>query len=229
MEYCNAAHTELYIVRNGMEIIELTTTSSVVGRESNSEYVSESFKIQNGDRIVLYTDGIPEARSSGLEFYGIDRFKKILLEHREDTAENTADILFSDLNEFQGNAPVKDDITLLMADVLNVGSESVLDDKPAGQNIQDNEPAYFKEKYTEAVTLYNSGNYLNVIPILKNLENVCTAKSDKSTICNVLAFSYYKTDQYQEAINKWQELLQIEPENASAKKYIAAVEQKLAK
>jgi sigma-B regulation protein RsbU (phosphoserine phosphatase) len=65
-----------------------------------------------GDIVLLYTDGVTEARS-GSGFYGVGRVSARLLEHAADPAERIAEALATDVVDFQGGR-LRDDVALLV-------------------------------------------------------------------------------------------------------------------
>ena len=69
-----------------------------------------------GDRLVLYTDGIPEAPNLAMEQYGIERFKEFVEAHHDLPGSQFADKLLDELVRWSGLLPGQtqgDDITLL--------------------------------------------------------------------------------------------------------------------
>jgi len=63
---------------------------------------------------VLYTDGIPEARNSEKEFYGIERLCEVVSQNWHRSAEQIKQATIDDLRKFRGEEKVLDDITLLV-------------------------------------------------------------------------------------------------------------------
>jgi predicted ATPase/serine phosphatase RsbU (regulator of sigma subunit) len=119
LEYCNAGHVEIMLQRDEKTIIELPPNSPVIGYKTDYEFNSTSVKIMPGDRLVLFTDGIPEARDDESKFYGMDRFIKTLQKNRRQTPEIMVDNIFKDIGDFTMKSPARDDITLLVADILD--------------------------------------------------------------------------------------------------------------
>ncbi len=120
LQYCNAGHVEIIIVRKG-RIIELKPNSPVMGYDINYKFNTSFLTLHEGDRIILYTDGIPEARNDESKLYGKDRFIASILIHSSDDLEKMVNQIFSDIGDFTGRSPRRDDITLLMAQILPAG------------------------------------------------------------------------------------------------------------
>lgn len=70
--------------------------------------------LESGDGVVLYTDGITEARNNKKEFYGLERLCAILCKHWHLSAEEIKQATISDWREFIGEHKIADDITLLI-------------------------------------------------------------------------------------------------------------------
>jgi serine phosphatase RsbU (regulator of sigma subunit) len=72
------------------------------------------FDLHAGDLVLLYTDGATEAENPAHEQYGVDRLKKSLADGRELPAKALVEHLFTDIKKWIGEAPVYDDITLVL-------------------------------------------------------------------------------------------------------------------
>lgn len=110
----NAGHENPAIYRNG-EIYELYKTkhSFVLAAMDNVKFKSETIKLQKGDRLFLYTDGVPEATDSDNTLYGTDRMLNVLNRAKDSTCEELLAAVEEDINSFVGNAPQFDDFTMV--------------------------------------------------------------------------------------------------------------------
>jgi CHASE2 domain-containing sensor protein len=82
-----------------------------------------SFSVEDGDLLILYTDGIEEAMNRSRQLFGKDRMKEVI---RKNTAKSPADIIkaFQEaVRIFAGRAPQHDDMTLL---IVRIGSKPEL-------------------------------------------------------------------------------------------------------
>jgi len=70
--------------------------------------------MDDGDILVCFTDGVTEARNSGLELYGKDRIRAAVQRHFYGTAREISDALIADIHSFMGEEPQYDDITVLI-------------------------------------------------------------------------------------------------------------------
>ncbi|MBK8013476.1 MAG: SpoIIE family protein phosphatase [Deltaproteobacteria bacterium] len=82
LQIANAGHMPPLVKRRAStETISLDRQSGLpLGVLPDPEYVSESFELQPGDTVVLYTDGLVEAMSPEQEMYGMERLERAVLE-----------------------------------------------------------------------------------------------------------------------------------------------------
>ena len=76
-------------------------------------YKEGSLILQPGDRIFLYTDGVPEATNRENELYGNERLYRILNQNKDRTPKELLPEIKADVDLFVGEAPQFDDITML--------------------------------------------------------------------------------------------------------------------
>ncbi len=76
----NAGHSYPYLVRKSDETVNLIKVLGMpLGSAGKAAFKEVSGQIQAGDTLVLYSDGIIEARSADSELFGYERFEKMLL------------------------------------------------------------------------------------------------------------------------------------------------------
>jgi serine phosphatase RsbU (regulator of sigma subunit) len=76
-------------------------------------YTEYPMTLQPGDKLFLYTDGVPEAINKNEEQYGTDRMLAALDAVRNESMEDTIFAVRDDMNSFVGTADQFDDITML--------------------------------------------------------------------------------------------------------------------
>jgi sigma-B regulation protein RsbU (phosphoserine phosphatase) len=115
--YLNAGHPPPLLMRDGKVVKELTEGHRVLLGGGEGEGTIAEEWLQSGDRVVLYTDGITEARTEDGEFFGVER----LIDHLEraattrQPAAETLRRISHDVRAHQGGA-LADDATLLIAE-----------------------------------------------------------------------------------------------------------------
>ena len=74
MEYVNAGHNPFVIKKKSGDVKLITMKSYMfLGAIDAVKYQSDSLKLEKGDLVYIYTDGVTEAKSKKGEFYGDDR------------------------------------------------------------------------------------------------------------------------------------------------------------
>ncbi len=113
--YCSAGHHPALLLRDRDGSIEkLERTGMPLGVMEETTWKRENVKIEPGDVLVLYTDGITDAQNSAEEFYGLDKLQEALGEQRGKTAEEIRDTLREGVRVWVGNAAQFDDITMMV-------------------------------------------------------------------------------------------------------------------
>jgi sigma-B regulation protein RsbU (phosphoserine phosphatase) len=70
-------------------------------------------KLESGGLLFLYTDGATDVRNKTGDFFGFERLQACVSEQIGNTAQDVCGMVLKTLEEFQGDAPQADDITLL--------------------------------------------------------------------------------------------------------------------
>ncbi|MBN1411688.1 MAG: SpoIIE family protein phosphatase [Spirochaetales bacterium] len=113
--YSNAAHHPLLVYRKKTKSIEYIDTEGLpIGIERTTRYGQKRLKLNSGDIIALYTDGIIEAMNTNGEQYTLERFSDVLIKNSDLAPNQIIDIIKENINAFVGNAKQHDDQTLLM-------------------------------------------------------------------------------------------------------------------
>ncbi|MEP6490491.1 AAA family ATPase [Microcoleus vaginatus] len=111
-------HEETIVVRKGGQIQRIDTINLgfPIGLDEDiSGWISHVLvDLEPGDGVVLYTDGIPEARNMHKKFYGIERLCEVVSQNWHLSAEQIKEATIDDLRKFIGKQKVFDDITLLV-------------------------------------------------------------------------------------------------------------------
>ncbi len=74
----------------------------------------EPIRLQPGDLLLLFTDGVFEAESVTRQRFGVDRALEVIQAHRERPAKEIITALRGALDEFCENQPIQDDVTVVI-------------------------------------------------------------------------------------------------------------------
>ncbi|MGH9146150.1 MAG: SpoIIE family protein phosphatase [Vicinamibacterales bacterium] len=112
LSYCNAGHESPIIVGGTQR--SLDTGGVVLGLFDNAKYEVETVQLEPGDTIVVFSDGVSEARNHADEELGRERLVTALASVRSISSEATLEKLLTAVREFTAGAPQADDITALV-------------------------------------------------------------------------------------------------------------------
>ena len=120
-------HEETIIVRLGGEIERIDTMDlgfPIALDDDIAEFISHiSIELQLGDGIVLYTDGIPEAKDINKKQYGVEQMCEVISQNWHLSAQEIKQAVIDDLRGHIGTQKVFDDITLLVVKRTQLGVE----------------------------------------------------------------------------------------------------------
>jgi serine phosphatase RsbU (regulator of sigma subunit) len=120
-------HEETLIVRNGGQVERMDTMDlglPIALHDDIAEFISHiSLEIQLGDGIVLYTDGIPEAKDINKKQYGVEQMCEVISQNWHLSAQEIKQAVIDDLRGHIGTQKVFDDITLLVVKRTQLGVE----------------------------------------------------------------------------------------------------------
>jgi serine phosphatase RsbU (regulator of sigma subunit) len=116
--YANAGHNFPYLYRTGPdgkgEFGSLMIRGNRLGDDLTSRYEAKTTDLRAGDVIVWYTDGIVECEGPAGEEYGEKRFRASVKKTAALAAAEMRDSIVADAMTYFGDAPRKDDITLIL-------------------------------------------------------------------------------------------------------------------
>jgi sigma-B regulation protein RsbU (phosphoserine phosphatase) len=113
LDCVNAGHNPPVVLR-GEQVIRLEADGPVVGLLPFAPYTEQSLTLEQGDLLVLYTDGISEAMTHADEEWGEERMIEAALKVRELSADAVLRAMFAAADAFTAGAPQHDDMTLLV-------------------------------------------------------------------------------------------------------------------
>ncbi|MEJ2732102.1 MAG: SpoIIE family protein phosphatase [Anaerolineae bacterium] len=120
--YCNAGHCLPYLFRtqSRAEVQKLEPTGTALGIFEDRPWVQGVVQLAPGDTLVLYTDGVTEARKGPSMFFGDERLLQAVRsglaspEPGGPSPQKVVDAVLAEVGQFVGGAPQSDDIALLV-------------------------------------------------------------------------------------------------------------------
>lgn len=112
VEICNAGHPAPLLVQ-GRGVMPIPATGLPVGMFCQESYSCTQVKLGKGDRLLLYTDGLSEARNSHDTEYGEARLLSLLSQSQALPADALIQKVLEDVRAYSAGRPVYDDLTLM--------------------------------------------------------------------------------------------------------------------
>ena len=184
LEYWNGGLPSVYLRRQGEEKIRALTSQNLpLGILQPDKFCDDTqvFEVETGDRVILATDGVIEARSTSGEYFGADRLEEIV-------ANSPIDLVFDNVKnsvyEFMTEEDRDDDLTLVEVKVVEPGEISDLVDK----SLDEPGPTTWKLEYELSG---KSLKEFNPLPLLQHVLMEAPYLRKKSTqIYTILAEMY---------------------------------------
>ena len=103
LTFSNAGHNPpLLMGRNG-QCTSLDEGGCVIGAFGGSQYAERQIQLDSGDKLVLFTDGVTEARSTSGEEFGESRLQECLRSYRGHSAAELRTIILNEVTRFCGS------------------------------------------------------------------------------------------------------------------------------
>jgi serine phosphatase RsbU (regulator of sigma subunit) len=119
VHYARAGHCPLLYYSANKNTAEYFKDKGIaLGMVKNRSYSNfieaNEFEYHPGDIMVLYTDGITEAKNARGEEFGYDRLAEVLLEVHTESPKQIQEHLIKRLYEFSGTPNINDDYTTMI-------------------------------------------------------------------------------------------------------------------
>ena len=193
--YSNASHQKAILLRTETGKVELLDTNGLfIGaiEEARSSYEEKITKLNYGDRIILYTDGIPEALNEERKEYSNARLEELVAKHRDLPLEDLADYIIDDVQRYIGGAQLEDDLTLVIIELARDEAVDIIKNSKKLINLHE---------YYEAIDMLERG--LERYP-------------DNQKILYNLAKNYFRVNNYSKCIQTAARYLEHDKRNKYA-------------
>ncbi len=114
LTYTNAGHPPPVLVRRGNPS-RLEVTGMIVGAFPFAHYEESSLRLESGDLLVCFTDGVTEPENEYGEMYGEERLIDLLLKNAERESGEIMASVTEAVHQWTGSPELQDDMTMLLA------------------------------------------------------------------------------------------------------------------
>ncbi len=114
LHYVNAGHCPPLVLRPDGSHRALEATAMPVGLMDGAEFAVASERIERGDQIVIYTDGVSEAQNAAGEFFGKRRIREVAAAHAAGGCAEVHRAIQEAVTAFTEGTAQEDDITVLV-------------------------------------------------------------------------------------------------------------------
>jgi sigma-B regulation protein RsbU (phosphoserine phosphatase) len=118
MSVCSAGHNPMVVIRESTRRCELMNPGGIALGFDKGPVFDRTLRegrlvVGQGDRILMFTDGVVEAMNERREEYGEERFYRFVLRHSTLPSRELVRTIVRDLDEHKGRADQHDDITIV--------------------------------------------------------------------------------------------------------------------
>jgi len=117
LEICNAGHP-FPLVLGRQDVSPIAATGLPIGMFGDGQYSCAQLKLEKGDRLLLYTDGLSEARDQSEVEFGPERLQCVLGECRELSTTDMVARLIEDARHFSAGTLFSDDLTVMAIEMV---------------------------------------------------------------------------------------------------------------
>jgi len=119
LSYINAGHNPPMLARASGGIDHLGEGGLILGAMPEMKYDQGEILLNEGDQLLLYTDGVSEAENSRGEMCGEKRIEQLLVASIKRSPEELLEHLEKTVVDFAGDPKLADDFTILAARIIN--------------------------------------------------------------------------------------------------------------
>ena len=118
MTFVGAGHEHILVYRGASGVCEAILSGGIalgMVPDNSQQAVESEIKLEDGDFVVLFSDGITEARNKAGEQFGLENLKRSLIEYAPQySAEGVNYHIAKDVSEFMKGTEQRDDMTLIV-------------------------------------------------------------------------------------------------------------------
>jgi PAS domain S-box-containing protein len=111
--FVSAGHDPVVYLPQGGDPVEVESDGMTIGWIEDAEFNEKVIQLNPGDRIYMYSDGVPEAMNEAFETFGRERMFDIISRSRSATLDESVSSLLSGVDQWYGERGPLDDVSIL--------------------------------------------------------------------------------------------------------------------
>ena len=117
-QIATAGHPPIFLFRKSDgAIVEVRTPNLALAVQPSTKYTAETVKLNRGDELVLYSDGITEAANDRGEQFGIEKLKELIADTQRPSVEALGNSIMASVRAFTVKKEFVDDATIVVVRV----------------------------------------------------------------------------------------------------------------
>src|SRR5262249_16059114 len=113
-EFTSAGHPPLLYLQTGRAPTMLDVEGFPIGMAPESDpSLQRSVRVQPGDRVLIYSDGVPDAMGGDGEVFGAARLLDAVQRFSSEPLDGVIGWLMGELRDWRGDAPANEDVSIL--------------------------------------------------------------------------------------------------------------------
>ncbi len=121
LRYVLAGHEHPLSLRPGHEVTWLPGKGRFLGMLDPLHLDEYVVTLQNGDRLLLFSDGVTDAMNGSDQPFGHDRLSRTIMENRDRWGEDLLQVISAEVDAWAGEAATYDDLTMLLVETNPTG------------------------------------------------------------------------------------------------------------
>jgi len=221
LSFCNAGHNELIVVGHQGGLQTYGPNSGVVGLRPDELFLTRTIDFAPGDTLVLFTDGLIEARGKDKREFGLDRLLEIVNPTDKVTPEALVSRLKSEVLAFSEGQPRQDDIAFLA-----VRREIEV---PVTDSREQEAPTAGSDRTSLEVAeeFYRNKDFPALLSWTETRTSGQVSAWEASRLHHWRAMALHQRGRYDEALEAWDNALNADPENYRARRNRSFLERHL--
>ncbi len=162
--FSSAGHLPPVLVKADGSVHRLEVEKGIpLGIAGGREFSQDAVPFEGGDSLLLYTDGLMEARNAAGEEFGLEKIEKIVSGKADSTAKQIKSNMLKEINSFVTDTPQHDDLTFILVKANKSRGAAKKKKAPAGKR-----PGVGKAGENISLSVPSDPGYLSLVR--KNVE-----------------------------------------------------------